>query len=74
MIKDVDLTEKNPEKETLLIMRSRYGDRLSIWIYKNNPEIGFISLNDEMFPADKYELRKFQSGFMKLGKKLGYFR
>lgn len=72
-IKDIDLTP-NPEKLTFLLLRNKYGDRLEIFVYKNNPKKGFISLNGQVIGADKFKWRECASGIMKLGKFLGVLK
>lgn len=72
-VKDIDLS-KNPEKESLLILRTAFGDRLEIYTYKNNPQKFFISINGEFVGLKHFKWREIQSAFMKLGKKLGFLK
>ena len=72
-IEDIDLT-KNPDKITFLILRNKYGDRLEMFAYKNNPEIAFFSLNGQVIGANKFKWREIQSGITKMGKFLGVLK
>ena len=72
-VKDIDLS-RNPEKVSLLILRNKYGDRLEVFYYKNNPKKGFFSLNGEVIGLNKYDWRRIQSALMKLGKNLGLLK
>lgn len=72
-IKDINLS-KNPEKDSILVIRTSFGDRLEIYTYKNNPQKFFISINGEFVGLRHFKWREIQSAFMKLGKKLGFLK
>ena len=72
-VKDIDLTP-NPEKETYMVLTNKYGDRLEMFGYKNNPKKCFISLNGEVIGADNLNWRRINKGLMKMGKKLGILK
>ena len=72
-VKDINLS-KNPEKESILILRTVFNDRLEIYTYKNNPQKFFISINGEFVGLKHFKWREIQSAFMKLGKNLGFLK
>ena len=72
-IKEIDLT-RNPDKITFIILTNKFGDRLELFAYKNNPKKGFFSLNGEVMGADNLKWRRIQRGIMKMGKFLGVLK
>jgi len=69
-IKDIDYS-KNPEKLSFVVLRNKYGDRLELFMYQNNPEKAFFSLNGEVIGLTKWEWGKLMSALYKWGKKIG---
>ena len=65
---------KNPNLVLLLKLTDYANSTLRVFYYKNNPKMGFISLNGQLIRLNKHNWREIQGAFMKLGKNLGLLK
>ena len=69
-----NIQTQNPNLVLLLKLTDYTNSVLRVFYYKNNPKMGFISLNGQLIRLNKHNWREIQGSFMKLGKNMGLLK